>query len=254
MWLLLIWQSKLDGSLINRHNDRILSISAPAVEYRRRRQFAGNRTSVGMRKMLFAAKARPYRFGRAVQTPALVRRSAVVGAKNRQAPLARRVAERLQESRGSIADGRQYHRANGRIDMFRLVTIISSEVSAIVFAVYLGFFLFESPGFMPPLDVVMRDTFAFCGICVGYWWFQSGSLALSGASSAVRMATDILVSLIPIMVAGYAILDFWRGLLPLSEFKQYAAYFALSILILDVTFNAVIMFRLSRLYISGIAR
>jgi len=223
-----------------------------------------------MRKMRFDGKARPYRFGRAVQTPALVRRSAVVEGTNRETERrlpgalhgrhlggprgGRRVAERLQESRGSIADGRQYHRANGRIDMFRLVTIISSEVSAIVFAVYLGFFLFESPGFMPPLDVVMRDTFAFCGICVGYWWFQSGSLALSGASSAVRMATDILVSLIPIMVAGYAILDFWRGLLPLSEFKQYAAYFALSILILDVTFNAVIMFRLSRLYISGIAR
>ena len=51
--------------------------------------------------------------------------------------------------------------------MFRLVTVVSSELSAIAFAIYLGFFLFQSPGY----------------------------------------------------TAGYAIIDLWRGLLPLSEFK-----------------------------------
>jgi hypothetical protein len=137
--------------------------------------------------------------------------------------------------------------------MFRLVTFVSSEVSAIVFAVYLGFFLFHSPSYMPPLQEVMRDTFAFCGICAGYWWFQSGSLALSGASSSVKMATDVLASLIPIVIAGYAIIDFWRGLLPLSEFKQYGAYFALSILLLDITFNVMIMARLSRRHLGEVA-
>jgi hypothetical protein len=137
--------------------------------------------------------------------------------------------------------------------MFRLVTIVSSEVSAIAFAIYLGVFFFHSPSHMPPLQEVMRDTFAFCGICSGYWWFQSGSLALSGASSSVRMATDVLASFIPIMVAGYAIIDFWRGLLPLSEFKQYGAYFALSILLLDITFNVMIMARLSRRYLGEVA-
>jgi len=137
--------------------------------------------------------------------------------------------------------------------MFRLVTIVSSEVSAIAFAIYPGFFFFHSPSHMPPLQEVMRDTFAFCGICSGYWWFQSGSLALSGAGSSVRMATDVLASLIPMTIAGYAIIDFWRGLLPLSEFKQYAAYFALSILLLDITLNAMIMARLSRRYLGDVA-
>ena len=136
--------------------------------------------------------------------------------------------------------------------MFSFVTV-ASELSAIAFAVFLGFFFFQSPGYMPPLEEVMRDTFAFCGVCAGYWWFQSGSLALSGVSSSVRMATDMLASLVPIMVAAYAIIDFWRGLLPLSDFKQYAAYFALSILLLDVTFNAMIMARLSRRYLGEIA-
>ena len=106
---------------------------------------------------------------------------------------------------------------------------------------------------MPPLQEVMRDTYVFCGIWAGYWWFQSGSLAFSRAGSIVRMATDILASLIPIVVAGYAIIDFGRGLLPLSEFKQYGVYFALSILLLDVTFNAMIMAGLSRRHLGEVA-
>jgi len=138
--------------------------------------------------------------------------------------------------------------------MFRLVTIVSSEISAIAFAVYLWIFLFQSPGFMPPPEDVMRDSFSFCGICAGYWWFQSGNLALSGASSSIRVATDVLASFIPIIVAGYAIIDFWRGLLPLSDFKQYAAYFAICILLLDVTFNAIIVARLGRRYIGEVPR
>lgn len=44
-------------------------------------------------------------------------------------------------------------------------------------------------------------------------------------------------------------IDFWRGGLPLSQYKQYAAYFALGILLFDVTFNAMIMTRLSRRYL-----
>ena len=47
-----------------------------------RGQFAGNRTSVGMHKMRFDGKA--LRFGRAVQKPALVQRSAVLEGMNRK--------------------------------------------------------------------------------------------------------------------------------------------------------------------------
>jgi hypothetical protein len=273
VWLPLTNQSKLDGSLTYRHNDQILSISRPALRYRRRRQFAGNRTHRQDAQEAVRWRRKAERLNRAVRTPAPVRRSTVEllvkmmegKSGERRAPLGRYgrdpgrpqsgrdAMERLQDSRDSIADGRQYHQANRRMDMFRLVTLVSSEVSAIAFAVYLGFFLFQSPGYMPPLEEVMRDTYVFCGICAAYWWFQSGSLALSGASSSVRMATDILASLIPIMVAGYAIIDFWRGLLPLSEFKQYGVYFALSILLLDITFNAMIMARLSRRYLGQVA-
>lgn len=130
--------------------------------------------------------------------------------------------------------------------MFRVVSRVSSEVSAIVFAIYMGFFLFQTPEYTPPLEDAMHASFVFCGICAAYWWFQSGSLALSGATSSVKMATDVLTSVIPIGVVGYGIFDFWRGILALSLFKQYSAYFALSILLLDATFNAIILARLSR--------
>ena len=40
---------------------------------------------------------------------------------------------------------------------------------------------------------------------------------------------------------------------PLSEFKQYGVYFALSILLLDVTFNAMIMAGLSRRHLGEVA-
>jgi hypothetical protein len=63
------------------------------------------------------------------------------------------------------------------------------------------------------------------------------------------MATDILTSFIPILVVGFALIDHWRGGLPLSPFKQYAAYFALGIVLLDVTCNTMIMVRLSRRYV-----
>jgi hypothetical protein len=126
--------------------------------------------------------------------------------------------------------------------MFRL----TSELAAIAFAIYMGFFLFQTPDYMPAAEDAMHASFVFCGICAAYWWFQSGSLALSGATSPVKMATDVLTSLIPIVVVGYAIFDNWRGILPLSLFKQYGAYFALSIILLDATFNAIILARLSR--------
>jgi hypothetical protein len=117
--------------------------------------------------------------------------------------------------------------------------------------VYLGFFLFQAPGYMPPLQAVMRDTFAFCGICwllmVPIW--KLGTLGRRFVHQDGHRHPGVAY---PITVAGYAIVDFWRGLLPLSEFKQYGVYFALSIPLLDITFNAMIMARLSRRYLGEV--
>jgi hypothetical protein len=136
--------------------------------------------------------------------------------------------------------------------MFRILTAGISELSAVAFAIYLAVFFFNEPTFQPALETIMVQTFVFCGICAGYWWLQSGSLAIAGVSSSLRMATDILASILPLLVVGYALIDFWRGSLPLSDFKQYAAYFALAIIFMDVTFNAMIMSRLSRRYLGEV--
>ncbi len=133
--------------------------------------------------------------------------------------------------------------------MFRFLTLAISELSAIAFALYLGVFLFQSPEYAPSPETAMESTFIFCGICAAYWWVQTGTLAIAGVSTVVGMATDILTSFIPLLVVGFALIDYRRGGLPLSLFKQYGAYFALGIVLLDVTFNTMIMARMSRRYV-----
>ena len=63
---------------------------------------------------------------------------------------------------------------------------------------------------------------------------------------------DILVSIVPMFVIGYFIVDLWRGndqmLANLTNFKTNGAYFALVIILLDVTFNVLIMARLGRFW------
>jgi hypothetical protein len=133
--------------------------------------------------------------------------------------------------------------------MLRFFASAISQITAIAFAIYVGVFLFRFPEYSPPPDIAIRSAFVFCGVCAVYWWLQSGSLAFSDVKTTFGMASDIMTSFIPILVVGYALVDYWRGDLPLSPFKQYAAYFALGIVLLDVTFNTMIIFRLSRRYL-----
>ena len=132
--------------------------------------------------------------------------------------------------------------------MLRFFASAISQITAIAFAIYVGVFLFQYPEYSPPADTAIRSAFIFCGICAVYWWLQSGSLAFSEVKTIFGMTSNIIASFIPILVVCYALIDNWRGDLPLSPFKQYAAYFALGIVLLDVTFNTMIIFRLSRRY------
>ena len=140
--------------------------------------------------------------------------------------------------------------------MWRLISRSISEISAVLFALFLFFFLYQ--GFWEaPAETgdAITHTYLFCAICAIYWWFQSGTLAFAGVRSAWSMAADILVSIVPLFVVGYFLVDLWRGndeaLVNLPPFKKDGAYFALGIILLDVTFNVMIMARLSRRYWSG---
>ena len=137
--------------------------------------------------------------------------------------------------------------------MLRLLSRWLSEISAVVFAVFLFFFLYR--GFwQAPADpaAAIAHTYWFCAICAIYWWLQSGTLAFAGVRSAWSMATDILVSIVPLFVVGYFLIDLWRGndqmLASLTSFKTNGAYFALVIILLNVTFNVLIMARVGRFW------
>ncbi len=133
--------------------------------------------------------------------------------------------------------------------MIKALITILSEASALAFAVYLGMFFYSNTGYSPEPGNGIYEAFVFCGICAAYWWFQSGTLALAGVKNAISMATDILFSFIPLMVIGYVMFDYWRGSLALSSFELYAAWFALGMVLMDITFNSMIMARLSRRYL-----
>jgi hypothetical protein len=133
----------------------------------------------------------------------------------------------------------------------RLISRSISELSAVTFAVFLYFFFYKDFWQAPTdVDKATTYTYLFCAICAAYWWFQSGTLAIGGVRSTRAMATDILFSIVPLFVVGYFLLDLIRGIDPriqgISSFKREGAYFALVIIFLDITFNVIIMARLSR--------
>lgn len=137
--------------------------------------------------------------------------------------------------------------------MLRRVSRSISEIAAVSFALFLFFFLYR--GFWrAPADpaAAISHTYWFCAICAFYWWLQSGTLAFAGVRSAWSMAADILISIVPLFVVGYFLIDLWRGndqvLANLTNFKTNGAYFALVIILLDVTFNVLIMARVSRFW------
>lgn len=134
--------------------------------------------------------------------------------------------------------------------MIKAFITILSELSALAFAVYLGYFFYGDPDpYTPAAETAVRESFVFCGVCAAYWWFQSGTLAMSGVKTAISMAADILFSFLPFLVICYVLFDNWRGNLSLSSFEVYAAWFALGMVLMDITFNSMIMARLSRRYL-----
>ena len=139
--------------------------------------------------------------------------------------------------------------------MGRFISRSISELSAVAFAIFLYFFFYKDFWQVPSTDAdqAITNTYLFCAICAAYWWFQSGMLAIGGVRSARAMAMDILFSIVPLFVVGYFLLDLMRGIDPriqsIAAFKKEGAYFALGIIFLDITFNVMIMARLSRRYL-----
>jgi hypothetical protein len=145
------------------------------------------------------------------------------------------------------------HFSEGNVGRFISRSI--SELSAVAFAIFLYFFFYKDFWQVPSTDAdqAITNTYLFCAICAAYWWFQSGMLAIGGVRSARAMAMDILFSIVPLFVVGYFLLDLMRGIDPriqsIAAFKKEGAYFALGIIFLDITFNVMIMARLSRRYL-----
>jgi hypothetical protein len=163
-------RSELDAPLANRHNDEFLSILPPDVEYRLAATLLELNTGIGLPKMLFASCcSRHGRTGTARRCKRLIWSSAwpwpcrfFAGSQRRckRLPLHRRAHDGTVRTKADLemtgrcdwrdceirgARLRMARRIMGKIVMFRLVSIISSEISAIAFAIYLWLFYSSRP-------------------------------------------------------------------------------------------------------------
>lgn len=135
----------------------------------------------------------------------------------------------------------------------RLLSILGHivrELSAVVMTgVIIVFFFFQS-GYDPttPADAVMYSFLAAIFLLI-YLWIQSGGIALTGVPNSVAMATDAVVSIIPLIPLLFAFFEHFKGDLPLTLFQVYFGYAALVTILFDVVVNLMLMIRLSRRYL-----
>jgi len=137
--------------------------------------------------------------------------------------------------------------------MMRLLSVIGHivrELSAIIMAVFIGFFFFGGwdVSFATQEEAIfysfMASIFLFA-----YLWLQSGGIALTGVPNSLAMATDAIFSIVPLIPLLFAFFEYAGGDLQMSYFQFYFGVAMLVALMFDVVVNLTLMIRLSRRYL-----
>lgn len=129
---------------------------------------------------------------------------------------------------------------------------IMRELSAIILAGLIIYFFYFRSNWSPPPDSSVEYAFWACYFLFLYLAIQTGGIALTGVPNAMAMATDALVSVIPLLPLIYGMVDYYRDGLQLSHFQVLWAYAALLAILFDLVLNMTIMIRLSRRYLGEI--
>lgn len=129
---------------------------------------------------------------------------------------------------------------------------IMRELAAIILAALIVYFFYFHTGYTPDPESAINRSFLAAFMLLLYLWIQTGGIALTGVPNAMAMATDALVSLVPLLPLLYAFFDYYRGNLALSEFQILFGYAALITILFDLVVNLTIMIRLSRRYLGEI--
>jgi len=137
--------------------------------------------------------------------------------------------------------------------MMRLISLIGHivrELSAIIMAVFIGFFFFggweiEFTG----QDQAIFYSFMASIFLLAYLWLQSGGIALTGVPNSLAMATDAIFSIIPLIPLLFAFFEYMSGDLQMSYFQYYFGIALLVTIMFDIVVNLTLMIRLSRRYL-----
>jgi hypothetical protein len=137
--------------------------------------------------------------------------------------------------------------------MMRLLSVIGHiirELSAIIMAVFIGFFFFGGweIQFATQEEAIFYSFMGAIFLLV-YLWLQSGGIALTGVPNSLAMATDAIFSIIPLIPLLFAFFEYLSGDLPMSYFQFYFGIALLVAIMFDIVVNLTLMIRLSRRYL-----
>jgi hypothetical protein len=137
--------------------------------------------------------------------------------------------------------------------MMRLLSVIGHiirELSAIIMAVFIGFFFFSGwdVSFATQEEAIF---YSFMGavFMLAYLWLQSGGIALTGVPNSLAMATDAIFSIVPLIPLLFAFFEYISGDLQMTYFQYYFGIAMLVTLLFDIVVNLTLMIRLSRRYL-----
>jgi hypothetical protein len=113
------------------------------------------------------------------------------------------------------------------------ISIAASALAAVAIAV----FYFWIPAWAPASDAQMRSDFAVMWVLLTYLWVQTGIHIIYGPATRNQVLLDMLSSIIPLLVIGYVIAEYYKGDLRVSTFQINAAWLTAYAMLLDLVLD-----------------
>jgi hypothetical protein len=112
-----------------------------------------------------------------------------------------------------------------------------SVAASLLAAVAIAVFFFGAPAWAPAADAQMLSDFGMMWALLTYLWLQTATHIVYGPATRNQMLIDMLSSIIPLLVVGYVIAEYYRGDLRASTFQINAAWLTAYAMLLDLVLD-----------------
>lgn len=123
-----------------------------------------------------------------------------------------------------------------------VISVIASVAAA--FAIALAFF--GAPQWAPASDQQMFSAFAVSWVLLTYLWIQLSAHIILAPATKNEMLFDMLSSIVPVVLVFYALAEYYRGDLQLSDFQINAAWLTAYAMLLDLVIDTGLAIALRR--------